>query len=561
MFSNKTLLSDLGPVYSFNQLDIIYNQVNSIIENLDDSAIKELTSGYEKDFDTILKILIEETGKAIFSKNADFSTQNFSYLNNLATTFDFQLKRKSFNYFTQSTLPNFEQSFHHIEWGNLLQLYQWLNVLAARDHSKSYTFSFAYPLWKMFRYDRYNLDRGLSAKENSLNKMGMIITNEHSLSKKFLGFIVEEIENNPILRERLYPDKGNGMGKEEIVTKNGATLEVKGLGSALRVRHPTWIVNDDLLDESSLYSKDQRELAIETMHSTIMNLIVPLGQVIVVGTPMHHDDLYGNLKKAPGWRVFEYPAINPDGTVLWPTRYSLQTLLNKKKSQGSIIFSREILVKPVSSDSTIFPYKILQTAFRGMDEICIADNILSYKKKFKKVAMGCDFAISSEIGADYSAFTIMGLDELDNYYLIYQWREKGVNYNQQIARMKKMKLDFKPDVIIGEDNAFQKVMIDMANDAGINIIGHTTGVNKYDLRTGLPGLATLFEQGRIKFPRGDERSKNMTDVICMEAAGVTWSNKGKLENTTDHDDGLMSCWLTVRGLNYLTKNSFNFTFF
>jgi len=93
MFSNKTLLSDLGPVYSFNQLDIIYNQVNSIIENLDDSAIKELTSGYEKDFDTILKILIEETGKAIFSKNADFSTQNFSYLNNLATTFDFQLKR------------------------------------------------------------------------------------------------------------------------------------------------------------------------------------------------------------------------------------------------------------------------------------------------------------------------------------------------------------------------------------------------------------------------------------------------------------------------------------
>lgn len=559
--ANKGILNNFGEIYSFNQLEIIYHHVDDIITNLDDLALRELTSGYERDIDSIYSTLVEETGKALFSTNANFSAQNFSYLESLTKTFDFQLKRKSFNYFTQSTLPTFSMGIHHIEWGQLVQFYKWLCVLAARDHSKSYTFSFAYPLWKMFRYDRYNFDRGISTKENSLNKMGMLITNEHSLAKKFLSFIVEEIENNPILRERLYPDKGAGLGKEEIVCKNGATMEVKGAGSALRGRHPHWIVVDDFLDEGSLYSKEQRESSIDLMHSTIMNLIVPGGQVVTVGTPMHQDDLYGNLRKAKGWRLFEYPAINPDGTVLWPERYTLRQLLDKKAAQGSIIFSREILVKPVSNDSTIFPYKILQTAFRGMDEYTIEDNIMSFKKKFKKIGVGCDFAISSEVGADYSVFTVVGLDEFDNYWLIYQWREKGVNYNHQIARMKKIKADFKPNVFMAEDNAFQKVMIDMANDAGLNVISHTTGTNKYDLRTGLPGLATLFEQGRIRFPRGNERSKNISDVICMEASGITWTNKGKLENTTDHDDSVMSLWIAVRSLNYINKNSFDFTFF
>ena len=144
----------------------------------------------------------------------------------------------------------------------------------------------------------------------------MIITNEHSLARKFLAYIKEEIENNPPLREKLYPERSENWGAEEILAKNGASIQIKGSGSALRGRHPGWIVVDDFLDESSLYSKDQRDKSIDLFHSVIMNMILPGGQVIVVGTPFHENDLYADLKKKPGWRVFEYPAIYPNGRVI-----------------------------------------------------------------------------------------------------------------------------------------------------------------------------------------------------------------------------------------------------
>jgi len=542
---------------SINQIENIYQVTEDIIKNLDDYAIDELFSGNEKDVDKILEQMLIESKDALFTDKGPIKSSSFGYLDKLSTSFDYELKRKSFNYFVQSVLPDFELNWHHIEWGNLIHYYNKLCVIAARDHSKSYTFSFAYPLWKLYRYDRSNIS--MTQKENDLNKKGMIITNEHSLSKEFMKFIREEIEDNPILRERLYPDGGESWGKEEIFCKNRAELVGKGSGSALRGRHPGWIVVDDYLEDSVLYSKEQREQYISFFHSTIMNMILPGGQVIVVGTPFHEGDLYSDLKKKDGWKVFEYPAIFPDGSLLWSNRYNLKDLLDKKDTQGSIIFSREILVKPITSDSSIFPWNILEKSFIGMDQFTVTENINSFGKKFKKVVLGCDFALSSSVGADYSVFTTLGIDDLDNYWLLNQWREKGATYNQQIAQMRKLNNNFRYSVMMGEDNVFQKVMIDIANEAGLKVIGHTTGINKYDLKAGLPALATLFEQGRIKFPRGNAISKEVTDIICSEAAGITWTDEGKLENVNEHDDSVMSLWIAIRAAHYISK-SFKFEF-
>lgn len=541
------------------QLEVIYKNTYEIIENLDEYALKEIFSGNEKDIDKILGILFEETQKCLFAPNKGaIKSDSFNYLDKLTDNFDRELKRRSFNYFVMSVLPEFEMGLHHIEWGNLIQFYKWLNIIAARDHSKSYTFSFAYPIWKMYRYERSNF--GVSSKENILNKKGMIITNEHSLAKEFLKGISEEIEQNPILREKLY--SADGWGKETLTTKQGAELQVKGSGSALRGRHPGWIVIDDLLDDSALYSQMQREKVINAFHSVIMNMIVPGGQVIVVGTPYHESDLYANLKKAKGWRVFEYPAIFPDGRVLWSTRYDLNSLLAKKESQGSIIFSREILVKPITSDSSIFPWNVLENAFIGMGEYTLVDNIYSFPRKFKKVVLGCDFAISANVGADYTVFTTLGIDELDNYWVLNITRLHGASYNQQIAKIAELNRNFKYNVIMGEDNAFQTVMLQVAKDAGLKIIPHTTGTNKYDLKSGLPALSTLFEQSKIKLPRGDEYSRNMTDLLCTEANGITFESNnsiGKIQSTNEHDDTLFSLWIAVKAANYVSKN-LNFGF-
>jgi phage terminase large subunit-like protein len=272
---------------------------------------------------------------------------------------------------------------------------------------------------------------------------------------------------------------------------------------------------------------------------------------------MAQDDLYDDLKKSKKWKVFEYPAIFPDGRVLWPERWNLAGLLEKKDTQGSAVFTREILVRPISSESSIFPYEITKTAYVGMEHFTLADNIYTFntRVKMKKVVIGCDFAISANVGADYTVFTVMGIDEWGNYWLIYQWREKGAGYNEMISKMKWMNSNFRPDYFYAESNGFQKVIIDLAREKGVhNIIEHTTTINKWDIKTGLPGLAVVFENGRMKFPRGDERSKAVSDNILAELNGFTWDIELKMQSVASHDDAAMSCWLAVKGLSLTSSN-------
>ena len=93
-------------------------------------------------------------------------------------------------------------------------------------------------------------------------------------------------------------------------------------------------------------------------------MLVPGGQIIVVGTPFHASDLYGDLKSKSktatgsdkGWFMIEYPAIFPDGRILWPQRWSFADLMEKRTTQGNIIFSRENLCRPITNESS--PLKV-----------------------------------------------------------------------------------------------------------------------------------------------------------------------------------------------------------
>jgi len=538
-------------IISIEEINQSYKFTEQIISSLSPEALNELFSGNETDIDKILKVLTDETLKAFSCKVKPIKNLTFDYLQYLTKDVEEELRCISLNYFVISCLSGFDVSWHHIEWFNLIQLHRFLCILAARDHGKSHAFSFAYLLWKMYQHKP-------NTPSARLTKLGMLITNRFKLSRHLLKFIREEVEGNNILRERLYPGK-IGWGEDGVTCLNGAMLMLGAFDSSLRGFHPGYIVVDDFLNKSALYSLEQREKFEEVFHSEIMNMVLKAGEVKVIGTPFHEKDLYGNLKVNPKWRVFEYPGVFPNGKLLWEDRWTLQDLLDKKDSQGSIKFSREILVTPVSDANSIFPYEIIRKAFVGMDDYIMTPNIFSFKKKFVKIGVGCDFAISEKMDADYTVYTIIGIDELDNYWLLWYWREKGVHYSKQIAMLKQIKANFLPDVIMAEANAFQKVMIDLANDSNLNVVPHTTGTNKFDLDKGLPGLAILFEQSRMKFPRGDAQSRDMTDVVASELSSITWTDKNRLASISENDDTVYSLWLAILACKYVNE-SFSFDF-
>jgi len=148
----------VGPVQSghehlsLQQLRDTYDIVNSIIDNLDEGAVLELSGGNQKDVDDIFSVLVDETASVIASTGKTVDSARFGYLDKFTNSVEETLRCKSLNYFILTCLPDFILGWHNIEWGNLLQMYRLLTVLAARDHGKSYNFSFAYPLWQMYRY-------------------------------------------------------------------------------------------------------------------------------------------------------------------------------------------------------------------------------------------------------------------------------------------------------------------------------------------------------------------------------------------------------------------------
>ena len=218
-----------------------------------------------------------------------------------------------------------------------------------------------------------------------------------------------------------------------------------------------------------------------------------------------------------------------------------------RHSLGSIVFAREILVTPIDDSSSIFPWEFLNKAFVNMEKVNLVENIESYPIKMDRVVIGCDYALGANTGSDYSVFSVWGMDRNKQYYLIYVWREKGASFDTQINQIVKMNNLFKPNVIVTEDNGFQKVMKTTLEGRGLmNVKGFTTGSNKKHDYIGLPSLSAAFERGEIKIPYGNEKSKNTAKWLCGEFNSIVYDDdRGKLESADGHDDGCMSTWFAI----------------
>lgn len=541
-----------------HQLECL-NIVNEIIDGMDDCGVLELCSGGAGDIDHVFDELMSDTYKVMYTgdTNIDFAPR---YPERLSESIEEVLRCKNITYFITSVMPDFQLSWHHLEWGDLVHRHNKLGIEAARDHGKSYYFSNAYPAWQLYRYSRPKKSAYSQRPSKSNSNRGYLFSFSLQQSVDLMEILKNTIESNDILKERLVPTNKNGGGwaSTNILCKNGARLTCKGFGSSVRGAHPYWIVVDDGLKDNVIYSQLQRQKSIDYFHSVIMNMLVPGGQIIVVGTPFHANDLYGDLKSKSkiatgsdkGWFMIEYPAIFPDGRILWPQRWSFADLMEKRTTQGNIIFSRENLCRPITNESSIFPLKVLQRTLIGMEKYTLVNNVDDFPMQFAKVVVGCDFSISANVGADYTVFTVWGVTEEREMYLLHMYRDKGKTFHEQMQVLRGINVRFRPHCMVLEQNTFQQIFVQESDKQGMPVIGHTTGIDKYDLKTGWPGIAILMERGKMHIPIGDKYSEDMKDLIFSDLGSVAFTDKG-LESVGAHDDISSSIWLATLGANKL----------
>lgn len=545
------LTGDGKGILTNNQLTYLYNAVDNIIERLPERALNQLLEGYGNDVDTMLREMVHQSEKALYLGRT-LDSESLSYVDNVKASMDNTLKILSLNYFIATMLPKFRLGWRNIEWGNLTQLYPWSCYLCARASGKSYQWSYAFILWRLWSYTRPTAYRQ-DTVDNANRKETCYITNTFTLAKVQIAKVTEEIEANDLIKEKLNPYNKASIGETAIKTETGSTLHVRGKDSMIRGLHVGACLCDDMPDESSLYSDEQREKLKELLKGTIEPIVEPYGYFLVTGTPYSSapNELYQILKADKRFYCFEYPILFPDGRPLAPDRYTFEQILAKKEELGTIVFNREYLVVPISDTSTIFPYEYLMRSVIGMETIRFASSIDDFPFKLTRVHIGVDFAVSGNIGADYTVYSVWGKDAMDNYYLLYYYRKRGMSHNEQVDKIVQLDRLFHPNKIRCEANGFQSILSGLAKERGLKNIEPftTTEGNKKDLYTGLPSLSAMFERGQIKCPYAIGETRQAVDLMFGEFSSITFrSDNGKLEAASGHDDIALSSFLSINSL-------------
>jgi len=545
------LTGDGKGILTNNQLTYLYNAVDNIIERLPEKALNQLLEGYGNDVDTMLREMVHQSEKALYLGRT-MDSESLSYVDNVKASMDNTLKILSLNYFITTMLPKFRLGWRNIEWSNLTQLYPWSCYLCARASGKSYQWSYAFILWRLWSYTRPTAYRQ-DTVDNANRKETCYITNTFTLAKVQIAKVTEEIEANDLIKEKLNPYNKASIGETAIKTETGSTLHVRGKDSMIRGLHVGACLCDDMPDESSLYSDEQREKLKELLKGTIEPIVEPYGYFLVTGTPYSSapNELYQILKADKRFYCFEYPILFPDGRPLAPDRYTFEQILAKKEELGTIVFNREYLVVPISDTSTIFPYEYLMRSVIGMETIRFASSIDDFPFKLTRVHIGVDFAVSGNIGADYTVYSVWGKDAMDNYYLLYYYRKRGMSHNEQVDKIVQLDRLFHPNKIRCEANGFQSILSGLAKERGLKNIEPftTTEGNKKDLYTGLPSLSAMFERGQIKCPYAMGETRQAVDLMFGEFSSITFrSDNGKLEAASGHDDVVMANFMAINSL-------------
>lgn len=223
---------------------------------------------------------------------------------------------------------------------------------AARGHGKSTIFSVITPLWQV---------------GNNRNLRIAIVSATAGQSEKFLREIGHHIEKND--RYRLV--FGDLRDPDAVWTQRQKTVErpkalkdatflAIGVGSGFAGARTDQILMDDIVDESNSLTVHRRRRVLNWILETAMPTLDPTGpqRALMIGTPYHFDDALTHL--AMVWPSREYPAINEQGEILWPERFTADELERRRKEGGEYRFATQYLVRPVGLEGNRLQRKWLR---------------------------------------------------------------------------------------------------------------------------------------------------------------------------------------------------------
>lgn len=259
--------------------------------------------------------------------------------------------KESFPYFMEYIFPlSFKKGTivkapHTWKWAKRVQDNKHTATLSARKHLKSITM-YGYLMWRLFR-----LDKG-DREEWDYMSYTAPMSSYHTENIKLL------IQYNPLFVGIQDYTSGKAQINYSWNNRNRFIVQPTGILTFNRGRHPYGVIADDILQDPT---SEMNFAIIDKITRIFMEQVMSLpkegGEVHLVGTAQHQQDLFFKLENNPSWDWAMYKAMVNEANkeTLWSELFNYERLVEIRTNEiGEKAFNKEYQCSPVWSEEAYF---------------------------------------------------------------------------------------------------------------------------------------------------------------------------------------------------------------
>lgn len=329
------------------------------------------------------------------------------------------------------------------------------------------------------------------------NTRVLIASKTHKFAKDILKEIKAHLEGNELLVRlfgnfvgekwdsiQIEVDGRNRPMKEPTITTVGSEGQVVGM-------HYDLIMGDDLVDESNARTRYMRDTLQTFFYKTLMPTLEPDGELHILGTRYHYDDLYGHLEShemAEHTQVIT--ALDSRGRSPWPSKYGADYFKELRKKLGTIAFNSQYQCDTEAMRGEVFDYD-------WMIE-CAPGDVPAGAKVF----MGVDLAISERETSDCFAIVVVAV--LDRMIYVTHHYEGHLTFGKQVRMITAWYDQHDPVAVAVESNAYQAALAQHLKETRPDMRVRKV-ITRKDKVTRAWKQAQRFESEEVRIVRGQQR--------------------------------------------------------
>lgn len=309
-------------------------------------------------------------------------------------------------------------------------------------------------------------------------------------------------------------------------TKEGGAFNAVGVGGSLSGKGGSLLIVDDPhKDRNEAESNTIRNTVKDWYSSVLYTRRAPGAGILVIQTRWHTDDLSGwllemqrenenkvkefedaglpippDLQHFDKWEVVTYPAIATEdekyrkkGEAFHPERFPLHELLMVKNALIPRDWQALYQQQPVAEDGEFFTRDMFRY-YKPNERPSLLD---------MRFVAAADLAISQKQTADYSVFTVFGIDRENNYWLVDMRRGRWSGL-ELIDQMFELQDRWNPDMFGIESGQIELTLepfiAKAEQERGINLKYQKLKTRGQDKQTRAFPLQGRMQQGRVYYP-------------------------------------------------------------